>query len=186
MADLATVVNDKKRKEEEATGLFDAFEQTKHCPPTLISHRRRLILSADCICPKSNRAIRLILCSDLLMISLMNSRSMLSGLTRTAPGASGTEYNFRFLRWLDLLETETLDMHANKQHTIRITHNPSKASPSRRSNTTPLSEIATQAKELGLPSFMLVFTGYDPVKTRNTFMHAIEQITKNCKEEISK
>lgn len=186
MADLATIVNDKKRKEEEATGLFEAFEQTKHCPPTLISHRRRLILTADATCPKSSRAIRLVLCSDLLMISLIVNKSMLSSLGTRSNGPAANEYNYRFLRWLDLLEIETVDMHAIKPNTIRITHNAAAAVPSRKSNSSIPSEIPAAAKDLGAASFSLVFSGYDPIKSRTMFMQSIEQVTKSCREELEK
>ncbi|KAJ3370545.1 Protein T2 [Kappamyces sp. JEL0680] len=180
MADLATTVNDKKRQEEEATGLFDAFEQTKHCPPTLISHRRRMILAVDALCPKTNRSIRLVLCSDLLMLSLTTNKTVLSQFSL----GGQQEYNYRFLRWLDLLEIDVVDMHAIKPHTIRITHNTAAISSDRKSNSTPSSEIASVAKDLGATSFVLLFTGYDAAKSRTTFLNAVQTVTKTCKDDI--
>ena len=104
MNNLAASVNEKKRREEEATGLFDAFEQTKYCPPTLISHKRRLILSTDAFEHKTGKAVRLILCSDLLMIAI----PVKGGVLPFKLGAQ--EYIYRFVRWLDLLEIDVIEL----------------------------------------------------------------------------
>lgn len=192
MSFLATTVNDKKRKEEEATGLFEAFETTKHCPPTLISNRRRLILNSDATCPKSNRAIRLDLCSDLLMISLVNNKRLLSSGSRSISGLQQfgqqtPDYEFRFLRWLDLLEIEIADMHAIKPHTIRITLNSTSSTSSlpssRRSNSTQPADIPAAAKDLGALSFSVSFaTTFDPIKSRTTFLEAVDKITQTLRK----
>jgi hypothetical protein len=178
MANLATAVNDKKRQEEEATGLFDAYEQTKHCPPTLISHRRRLILTADVVCTKTNRPIRLTLCSDLLMVSLVLAKTVLSQLT-----GSQTEHGYRFLRWLDLLELDVADTNAIKPNTIRFTHLGNPIS-TRISNSTPDSEIPPVSKEIGSKSFSCQFVGFDASKSRDSFLKAIETVTKKCRDDL--
>jgi hypothetical protein len=169
MAGLATIVNDKKRQEEESTGLFEAFEQTKHCPPTLISHRRRMIIALDAICPKTNRVVRLVLCSDLLMLSLVTNKPV---------------YSYRFLRWLDLLEIEVIDMHSINPNTIRITHNTASISHDRKSFSTIAPDASAIAKELAATSFLLQFSGFDASKSRANFLSTIKTVAKSCRDEL--
>lgn len=178
MADLATSVNDKKRQEEEATGLFDTFEQTKHCPPTLISHRRRLILSSDAICPKSNRPIKLVICSDLLMISLSVSKTVLQ-FPHFAQN-SAPEFTHRFIRWLDLLDIKVEDITTGNNNSIRVIFNPSMHPNPQLSQSTPSHDITPTAKDLASSSILLQFGGYDATKSKNTFLKAIETVTKSC------
>ncbi|KAI8998072.1 Dbl homology domain-containing protein [Gaertneriomyces semiglobifer] len=102
MSALASAVNEKKRKEEEATGLFEAFEQTKNCPPTLIKHTRKLILNVDAVETLLNgkqKQIHLFLCSDLLMVTSVSGG-------RVLPFGRDKEQQrgFKFIRWLDLME----------------------------------------------------------------------------------
>ncbi|KAJ3013082.1 hypothetical protein HKX48_005927 [Thoreauomyces humboldtii] len=78
---LASSVNETKRKEEEATGLFEAFARTAKCPPSFITSARRLIRTLEVSellevsKPKdparthTTTTLRLHLCSDILMIS---------------------------------------------------------------------------------------------------------------------
>ncbi|KAJ3272938.1 Protein T2 [Terramyces sp. JEL0728] len=176
---LANSVNDKKRKEEEATGLFEAFEQTKNCPPTLISHKRRLILNSDAVCAISKRNIRLTLCSDLLMIVLAEKKTVLNAFARS----SGADYTFKFIRWLDVLETDIVDMHESLPNTIRITLSAPPVGSNRPTNTTPPSDISQSAKELASSTFTVQFAGYDAAKSRTLFIKAMETVTKSCREE---
>lgn len=70
MQSLAAMVNDVKREEEETTAMFAAFEMTKDCPPTLISAKRRLLLSVDVVeVLLYKRPLRLFWFSDLLMMA---------------------------------------------------------------------------------------------------------------------
>ncbi|KAJ3309704.1 Protein T2 [Boothiomyces sp. JEL0838] len=176
---LANSVNDKKRKEEEATGLFEAFEQTKNCPPPLISHKRRLILNSDAVCAVSKRNIRLTLCSDLLMIALAEKKTVLNAFARS----SGADYTFKFIRWLDVLETDITDLHDTVPNTIRITLSSPPVGSNRPTNTTPPSDISQSAKELASNSFTVQFTGYDASKSRMLFIKAMETVTRSCREE---
>ncbi|KAJ3255859.1 Protein T2 [Boothiomyces macroporosus] len=176
---LANSVNDKKRKEEEATGLFEAFEQTKNCPPPLISHKRRLILNSDAVCAVSKRNIRLTLCSDLLMIALAEKKTVLNAFARS----SGADYTFKFIRWLDVLETDITDLHDTVPNTIRITLSSPPVGSNRPTNTTSPSDISQSAKELASNSFTVQFTGYDASKSRMLFIKAMETVTKSCREE---
>lgn len=171
MSDLATSVNDKKREEEQATGLFDAFEQTKHCPPILISHRRRLILSYDALCVKSNRPIRLVLCSDLLMITLSINKTVLNF------GKSEQEFSHRFIRWLDLLDIDVADA---GNTCIQITLHPTKHSFPRRSHSTPFNDIPQVAKDLSASLILIQFLGYDAVKNHSNFLLTIETVANSC------
>ncbi|KAI8900518.1 Dbl homology domain-containing protein [Globomyces pollinis-pini] len=174
MASLATSVNDKKREEEEATGLFDAFQQTKHCPPVLISHRRRLILSSEVMCFKSNRPFKLFICSDLLMVALTVNKTVMP-FSKTGP-----EFTHRFIRWIDLIETDILDLHSSTPNCLRIILNSSRTPKKHRSFTTPTAEIPSIAKEMGASSFVVQFTGYDANKSRSNFIQTIETVCKAC------
>jgi hypothetical protein len=171
MNDLAMAVNDKKRQEEQATGLFDAFEQTKHCPPILISHRRRLIATYDAQCPKSNRPLRLVLCSDLLMITLSINKTVLPF------SKAETVFTHRFIRWLDLLDIDVDDTGSN---TVKIALNPGKHSFPRKSNSTPFSDIPKTAQDLSSSSVLIQFTGYDCTKNHSAFLLTIGTVTKSC------
>ena len=100
MTNLAKIVNDKKRSEEERTGLFDAFESTRNCPATLINSRRRMIISVDAIESKSGKSFRLFLCSDLLMIATNIKQSgVLSGIIGKADS-----HLHKFVKNVDLLD----------------------------------------------------------------------------------
>ncbi|OUM70624.1 hypothetical protein PIROE2DRAFT_1151 [Piromyces sp. E2] len=80
---LATKVNEVKRREEETTSMFTAFEQTENCPPTIITHKRRLIHQIDVldVLSKSRRQMHIFLFSDLFM------------LTKTTRNANNTTTN---------------------------------------------------------------------------------------------
>lgn len=95
---LAASVNEKKRQEEQQSGLFDAYELTRNCPPTLIKHSRKLIFTVDVVDQKTSKPFRLFLCSDLLMIASIHGRGVLQF------GRNAGEPGYRFVRWLDLLE----------------------------------------------------------------------------------
>jgi hypothetical protein len=96
MTNLAKGVNDKKRNEEERTGLFDAFEQTKNCPATLINSRRRMILATDVVEVKSSKSFHLFLCSDLLMITTNIKSTSRFGIAR------GDDKLYKFVKHLEL------------------------------------------------------------------------------------
>eukprot|EP00842_Homolaphlyctis_polyrhiza_P001602 jgi/Hompol1/2442/HPOL_002915-RA len=175
MNTLAAMVNEKKRKEEEATGLFDAYEATKHCPPILITHRRRLIMRVDAVEKSSKRDVHLVLCNDLLML-VVPTRSLVKAFTR-----SGAEQPFRFVRWLDLLDLEVSEL-SSDDHSIRITYDPSRCPPSRTSISTPTSEISQSApKELLANTFVFMFTGQDATKIRLNFRLAIMAELRACR-----
>jgi len=80
---LATKVNEVKRREEETTSMFTAFEQTENCPPTIITHKRRLIYQVDVldVISKNRRQMHIFLFSDLFM------------LTKTTRNANNTTTN---------------------------------------------------------------------------------------------
>ncbi|ORX54191.1 hypothetical protein BCR36DRAFT_322483 [Piromyces finnis] len=74
---LATKVNEVKRREEETTSMFTAFEQTENCPPTIITHKRRLIYQIDVldVLNKNHRPMHIFLFSDLFMLT-KNTRNV--------------------------------------------------------------------------------------------------------------
>ncbi|KAJ3100983.1 Protein T2 [Phlyctochytrium planicorne] len=92
MNSLATTVNDKMAEMVMMLSLFQAFDDTQNCPPTLLTSKRRCIMNVDAV-DRSNKNIHLFLCSDLLMVVTVQKQVF---------GKSKQLYSF--LRWLDLLE----------------------------------------------------------------------------------
>ncbi|KAI8930256.1 Dbl homology domain-containing protein [Entophlyctis helioformis] len=187
MNQLAAMVNEKKRREEEATGLFDAFESTKHCPPTLISHQRRLIMRVEATDKSSKRDIQLVLCSDLLMVTIPARSGVFS--------RSGTDYAYRFVRWLDILELDVTDLATLEtgavKDCLRITLNPAKRPPELPSQSTPAHDISPSVpKELAAPVLVVQFSGQDAGKNRAGFFLAIQAEMKvrrdACEKERAK
>ncbi|KNC99953.1 uncharacterized protein SPPG_05326 [Spizellomyces punctatus DAOM BR117] len=168
MNELAASVNEKKRKEEEATGLFEAFEQTKNCPPTLIKHTRKLVLNADVVDHRTAKVMHLFLCSDLLMVTHPIGKGVLPF------GRDKAEHLYKFVRWLDLLEIEAEYMGGQGEayrDVVKVTHDPSKRDPS---------DSSTQPLEPGGFSMLVRFEGMDATKNRKDFLMAIQsEIKKN-------
>ena len=177
MNELAAIVNEKKRKEEEATGLFDAFEATKNCPPTLISHKRRLIMRVDAVEKPSRREIHLVLCSDLLMVAVPSKVGVLSfHLHRSA-----VEHPYRFVRWIDLQDMEIHDVSLEEEtkDCIRIAIK----EPTPTSQTTPAYEITPSFKELSSNQLVVYFSGFDPAKMKADFALAIKTEQKATRNQ---
>ncbi|KAI8912177.1 Dbl homology domain-containing protein [Powellomyces hirtus] len=169
MSELASSVNEKKRKEEEATGLFEAFEQTKNCPPTLIRHTRKLIHNVDVVDHhRISKTMHLFLCSDLLMVTHPIAKGVL------AFGRDKAEHLYKFVRWLDLVEIEA--EHLGKQgeafkDSVRITYDASKRDPL---------DSFTQPVEPASFSMVVKFEGHDATKHRKDFLMAVQsEIKKN-------
>jgi hypothetical protein len=99
---LADLVNEKKRQEEERTGLFQAFSSTKNCPANLVSAKRRWVVTIKAIEMKTKKEISLMIFSDLLMVTVPNPKSLF--------GSTGDHYTHRFVRWMDLLEIDFDDI----------------------------------------------------------------------------
>ncbi|KAI8616642.1 Dbl homology domain-containing protein [Chytriomyces sp. MP71] len=114
VSSIALAVNQKMEGIQHAHQLFQAFQQTLNCPPTLINEKRRCLLNIDALDARNVR-YRLFLCSDLIMVVVYEGKkTILPFPTRSAaadvvvkPGAK----QFRFLRWIDLLDiVETEDL----------------------------------------------------------------------------
>ncbi|KAJ3184547.1 Protein T2 [Geranomyces variabilis] len=172
MSELASSVNEKKRKEEEATGLFEAFEQTKNCPPTLIRHTRKLIHNVDVVDHhRVSKSMHLFLCSDLLMVT----QPIVKGGV-LAFGRDRAEHMYKFVRWLDLAEIEI--EHMGKQgeafkETLRITYDASSRDPNS-SNTQPVEPASF--------SMVIKFDGHDAAKHRRDFLITAQSEIKRNKE----
>ncbi|KAJ3079301.1 Protein T2 [Quaeritorhiza haematococci] len=233
MNELADEVNEKKRREEESTGLFEAFEKTKDCPATLINAKRRMILSSDAIDVRAGKPCHLFLCSDLLMVCGIVTRGLFNTKKEDRP--------FKFVKWLDLLDITVEDLSVGHgdtyKDTIKITITPPSSSSSgisrsesttssstsisgstlgatstsssvgtpssannpnssQTSSTTSGSSSATSSslplpprKSLTTPESALTqtpllfkFEGYDAGKNRITFMQAVQNEIKKCRE----
>nr|KAJ3418320.1 Protein T2 [Polyrhizophydium stewartii] len=183
MNNLAAMVNEKKRKEEEATGLFDAFEATKNCPPQLISHKRRLIMRVDANERTSKRDVQLVLCSDSLMIT-MPTRTGVLGFARAV-----TEYPFKFVRWHHLMEIEINDPPGDDagsgRDVLRITIDINKRPPDPDPQVVSTQTSDVTPKELGISQMQLVFIGPDAAKNRLSFRLAINGEMKALREARS-
>ncbi|KAJ1332871.1 hypothetical protein BSLG_008498 [Batrachochytrium salamandrivorans] len=180
MNNLAAMVNEKKRREEEATGLFDAFESTKHCPPQLISHKRRLIMRVEANERTTKRDVQLVLCSDSLMITVP-ARSGVLGFR------SAQEHPYRFVRWHHILELDISDPSVDdaaliSRDMIRISIDISKRplDPDPQVVSTHPSEITP--KELSISILTLMFTGPDAAKNQLSFRLAIHGEMKAFRE----
>ena len=173
---LAQIVDDKKRKEEEITNLFETYQKTKNCSPAFISHRRRLITSFDVTCPLLKGSFKLSICSDLLMVSISIGSSGFLDF-----GKADLEFTHRFVRWIDLLEIEVED-NFQKKDAITLSLNTSKYMTSRPSLTTTPLEMVSFSKELGGNSLIFQFSN---TKAKVEFIKAIEAVTKIHWEEIS-
>ena len=173
---LAKLVDDKKRKEEEITNLFETYQRTKNCSPAFISHRRRLITSFDVVCPLLKGSFRLSVCSDLLMVSISLSSSGFLDFVKAEGG-----FTHRFVRWLDLLEIEVED-NFQKKDAITLSLDSSKYITNRPSLTTPATEMLAYSKELGGESLVFQFTN---TKAKVEFMKAVDSVTKTHWEEMN-
>ncbi|KAJ3107907.1 hypothetical protein HDU97_002839 [Phlyctochytrium planicorne] len=98
MSNLAATVNNKMAEMVKLISMFQAFDVTLNCPPTLLNSNRRCLISIDAF-DKANKPIHLFLCSDLLMV--------VSHLSKVF---GKTQHKYKFLRWLDLLEMTVEEM----------------------------------------------------------------------------
>ncbi|KAJ3004923.1 serine/threonine-protein kinase HAL4/sat4 [Thoreauomyces humboldtii] len=172
MSSLASSVNEKKRKEEEATGLFEAFEQTKNCPPTLIRHTRKLIHNVDVVDHhRLSKTLHLFLCSDLLMVTQPIAKGVLAfGRDK------GQEHLYKFVRWLDLVEIEVESLGKQGEafkDSLRITYD-----ATRRDAT----DSFTQPVEPASFSMVVRFEGHDATKNRKDFLMAVQSEVKKNRE----
>ncbi|KAI8849910.1 Dbl homology domain-containing protein [Chytridium lagenaria] len=98
MNQLATTVNEKMSEMVKLISLFQAFDATLNCPPTLLNSNRRCIVNIDAF-DRANKPIRLYLCSDLLMV-----------VTHQTKVFAKAQQKYKFLRWLDLLEMKVEEL----------------------------------------------------------------------------
>ncbi|KAJ3128978.1 Protein T2, partial [Irineochytrium annulatum] len=147
MSSLATTVNDKMAEMVMLISLFKAHDVTLNCPPTLLTSRRRCIISIDAM-DRSNRHLHLFLCSDLIMVVTVQ---------RKVFGAQ--QHQYKFLRWLDLLEVTLEDL---GNDWARIT----------------LSEENRRATSLTTPGFSNLFEfkidGQEPGSRRMDFIRSLQ------------
>ncbi|KAI8853513.1 Dbl homology domain-containing protein [Chytridium lagenaria] len=157
MSSLATTVNDKMAEMIMLLSLFKAFDDTQHCPPTLLTSKRRCILSVDAL-DRSNKNIHLFLCSDLLMVVTVQKQVF---------GKSKQMYSF--LRWLDLQEV-TLEELPNDWIKITITEDLRRPNSLTTPNFSPTFEFKIEgAHEFG--------------SQRKDFLRAIHNEMKTLRQE---
>ncbi|KAJ3274669.1 Protein T2 [Borealophlyctis nickersoniae] len=194
MVDLATSVNEKKQKEEEATGLFEAFEQTKNCPPTLITHKRKLVMDVDVLDHKK-QPMHLFLCSDLLMVTQPIKQGVIFR-------EKAVEHTYKFVRWVDLAETDVEYLGASggeckedlillaltcnmdkltsrfpiwvpaMKDVIKITHDPSRRGP----------DSYTLPPDVPGGTLIFKFDGFEAARNRTQFVMAMQSEMKKHKE----
>ncbi|KAJ3222669.1 Protein T2 [Clydaea vesicula] len=165
MTSLAKLVNDKKRSEEERTGLFEAFEQTKNCPATLISAKRRMIFSVDVLDIKSSKSFHLFLCSDLLLITSNINVSRITGLI----GKGNEDKLYKYVSQPSLLNIHIEDAPDNA---IKIVAN----GPGLTESSSNLDAIPGQVL------YTFKFEGYEALKNKKNFILTFESSVKSCME----
>ncbi|KAJ3165820.1 Protein T2 [Irineochytrium annulatum] len=156
MSSLATTVNDKMAEMVMLISLFKAHDVTLNCPPTLLTSRRRCIISIDAM-DRSNRHLHLFLCSDLIMVVTVQ---------RKVFGAQ--QHQYKFLRWLDLLEVTLEDL---GNDWARIT----------------LSDENRRATSLTTPGFSNLFEfkidGQEPGSRRMDFIRSLQSELRTVRKE---
>ncbi|KAJ3242033.1 hypothetical protein HDU78_001526 [Chytriomyces hyalinus] len=117
VSSIALAVNQKMEGIQHSHQLFQVFQQTLNCPPNLITEKRRCLLNIDAVDSRSVR-YRLFLRSDLIMVVVYEGKRTMgvSSLLGNRPGGSGgsadgTAKQFRFLRWIDLLDIVDYDFY---------------------------------------------------------------------------
>ncbi|KAJ3042736.1 Protein T2 [Rhizophlyctis rosea] len=168
MKELAAQVNEKKRKEEETRGLFEAFESTKNCPATLISSKRKLVMNVDVVEYRTNKPWHLFLSSDLLMITQPISKG---GIFKEKV----SEHAYKFVRWLDLFEMDVEHLgviNEAQKDVLRITIDPSKR----------LAESNTVPPDVPGNTITFKFDGPEATKNRTMFFLTLESEIKKNRE----
>jgi hypothetical protein len=166
---LADHVNEKKRQEEERTGLYEAFSETKNCPTRLVSAKRRWLINIPCIEAKTKRDIQLMIFSDLIMLALPMQKSMFA---KTAE-----QFQYRFVRWMDLLEMEVIE---EGDLCVKLALDATNASFTRLSNTVANKESQSIPKDLLQPSIALQFPS---LMSYNSFKTTLANESSKCKDE---
>ncbi|KAJ3099792.1 Protein T2 [Physocladia obscura] len=120
MSEIANKVDKKLQSIQHIAQLFQAQRETRDCPATLINDKRRCLMEMEAVDPKnSNIKYKLFLCSDLLMVTLVELKAvggLFANRTPTVaaggPGGpgSGGRRKFKFVRWIDLADiSDTID-----------------------------------------------------------------------------
>lgn len=173
MERMAAMVDDKKREQEEMTGLFEASYEIKNCPPILVSNKRRVIQTVTAACAKSNRLVKLYLCTDLLMIATQNGKTF-------DIISSKADKPYKFVRWLDLLDItiESCDLDKTlPSNSLRVAINPGFGrvlSDSGIAKDSPSTLIGT--------NLYFYFIGHDDnagKKNRDEFLQNVEIVAKD-------
>ncbi|KAJ3106639.1 Protein T2 [Phlyctochytrium bullatum] len=112
MSDLASTVNNKMAEMVKVMALFEAFDATLNCPPTLLTSMRRCLISIDAQ-DRAGKQVHLFLCSDLLMVVSLQQKVFRRG-----------DQKYRFVRWLDLLEMTVDDNVAPDVFRITLVEEP--------------------------------------------------------------
>ncbi|KAJ3112388.1 Protein T2 [Phlyctochytrium bullatum] len=112
MSDLASTVNNKMAEMVKVMALFEAFDATLNCPPTLLTSLRRCLISIDAQ-DRAGKQLHLFLCSDLLMVVSLQQKVFRRG-----------DQKYRFVRWLDLLEMTVDDNVAPDVFRITLVEEP--------------------------------------------------------------
>ncbi|KAI8812546.1 Dbl homology domain-containing protein [Cladochytrium replicatum] len=130
MLDLATIINQQKKKEEDREMLFNTYQSIENCPATLVSDKRRVLISSTVtlLSEGANQLrtkVQLFVCSDLVMIcSIMKMPAKSGGRFLGGGQKSENVKPFAFMRWLDMREIEVEDATDQYQFGIRINHVP--------------------------------------------------------------
>ncbi|KAJ3199610.1 hypothetical protein HDU67_002675 [Dinochytrium kinnereticum] len=154
MSNLATTVNNKMAEMVKLISMFQAFDVTLNCPPTLLNSNRRCLISIDAF-DRSNKPIHVFLCTDLVMVVTLQTKVF-----------GKSQHKYKFLRWLDLLEMSVEEL---PNDIVRITLN---EEPRMGSLTTPGS---ARVHEIRIDSL-------DPGSRRADFMRTFYSELNNIRQ----
>ncbi|KAI8908918.1 Dbl homology domain-containing protein [Gorgonomyces haynaldii] len=153
---LAEHVNDKKRQEEERTGLFQAYSQTKNCPARLVSAKRRWIVNVPCT-ESRGKSLLVMVFSDLIMLAVPITKSILFG-------RGDDQYQYKFVHLYKLEIKIDLSLSPVPQSSKSSAHENS------------------ASKDLLGNSLILHFTGYEGQKNYNTLKSTLASEGKTCRQ----
>lgn len=163
---LVSVINEKKRAEEGATGLFEAYELTRNCPPTFISSSRSLVYSCKVLDVVTNKICKLFLCTDSLVVAQKYNKYIIQ-LQKDKEN-----YLYKFDKWIDLREILLSEVNRNSDTTIlRL----------KISNDNKSHDSVTYPKNIEYKDLLFQFSFDNGAKDRLELINLLETQIKNIK-----
>ncbi|KAJ3064792.1 hypothetical protein HDU98_011831 [Podochytrium sp. JEL0797] len=133
MSFIAHAVDEKMDSIKSYVLLFQAQRETRDCPPTFITKKRKCLLTIDAMDGRGAR-FKLFLCNDLIMVTAIEKKSgSTGGWAMRAPttgsyssggeggGSAGVKApTCKFLRWIDLQDINDVEDLGNDMLKIKM------------------------------------------------------------------